>query len=635
MKILISANSPEAGTGYGVQCALLATRLCREGHEVAVACTYGQQIGMKVWHTPDGHPVRLYWQGERAASDDILSAHALQFFDGDHRGGWIILLNDVWAITPAGIEDLREFNVVAWAPVDHITAPPAVTNFLKSSFAVPVAMSKHAEKAFLEEGLSPAYIPLAVDTSVYKPTYQIPAAGIMHDSRDYHRIPREAFVVGMVAMNKGWVFDRKGFSEAFYAFALLARTHPNCVLYLHTDPMGYDGLHLRALAMSAGIHPAQMVFSTQYALRHGFTPDMMASMYTSFDVLLAPSHGEGFCVPMIEAQACGTPVIVSDATAQTELVGAGWLVDGQPVWDQSQLCPAFLPSIKSIYDRLVEAYHADLVELQEQAIGFARQYDADRVFDEYWRPFLETLQAPIPEDNKPSMDRVAVIVPAMRPNNIPRLVSSFEQSTDGTATLYVVADPDNVELQAAVKNTSAELLISDRGHTFAQKANYGHRHTTEDWIFLCGDDCEFTPGWLDKPREISTRWDVIGTNDSEPGRIRNRDVAEKRHSDHWFTRRAYIDDEGSCLESPGVFCPESYNHWYVDKEVVGLAQARGVFTPCLDSIVIHHHPGFDGDEEARKADPVYMAAVENMEHDRIQFMRRVPLIEGQRVSRGR
>jgi hypothetical protein len=58
-----------------------------------------------------------------------------------------------------------------------------------------------------------------------------------------------------------------------------------------------------------------------------------------------------------------------------------------------------------------------------------------------------------------------------------------------------------------------------------------------------------------------------------------------------------------------------------------------VYTPCLDSRVIHHHPGFDGDEQARHDDPVYMRAVEWTERDAVTFRRRVGLIEQQRIGR--
>jgi hypothetical protein len=66
--------------------------------------------------------------------------------------------------------------------------------------------------------------------------------------------------------------------------------------------------------------------------------------------------------------------------------------------------------------------------------------------------------------------------------------------------------------------------------------------------------------------------------------------------------------------------------------VIELAKARGVFTPCLDSHVIHLHPGYDGDEAARAADPVYMKAVEWRERDATTWRRRAPLIEQQRIA---
>jgi glycosyltransferase involved in cell wall biosynthesis len=59
------------------------------------------------------------------------------------------------------------------------------------------------------------------------------------------------------------------------------------------------------------------------------------------DVMLATSYGEGFGIPTIEALACGTPVIVSEFAASTELLGDVWLVDGQQLCDAPQVkCPA-------------------------------------------------------------------------------------------------------------------------------------------------------------------------------------------------------------------------------------------------------------------------------------------------------
>jgi hypothetical protein len=64
--------------------------------------------------------------------------------------------------------------------------------------------------------------------------------------------------------------------------------------------------------------------------------------------------------------------------------------------------------------------------------------------------------------------------------------------------------------------------------------------------------------------------------------------------------------------------------------VIDLAKARGFYVHAHDCRIIHHHPGYDGDEDARRADPVYMTAVENAEADRATWEQRAPLIAGHR-----
>jgi hypothetical protein len=57
--------------------------------------------------------------------------------------------------------------------------------------------------------------------------------------------------------------------------------------------------------------------------------------------------------------------------------------------------------------------------------------------------------------------------------------------------------------------------------------------------------------------------------------------------------------------------PEVYSHWWTDVEVIELAKARGVYGHAHECRILHHHPGFDGDEAAREADPIYMRAAES------------------------
>jgi hypothetical protein len=55
-----------------------------------------------------------------------------------------------------------------------------------------------------------------------------------------------------------------------------------------------------------------------------------------------------------------------------------------------------------------------------------------------------------------------------------------------------------------------------------------------------------------------------------------------------------------------------------------------VFVMAPECRIVHHHPGYDGDEQARQADPVYMVAVENAAADERTWKQRAPLIAGHR-----
>ena len=384
-RITWASNSPFAATGYGVQTAQVVERLARDGHEVAVACNFGLQGNSTEWNG-----IKLYPTGVTPYSDDILRAHSQHWESMSSLPGLVMILFDVWALTSPSIAKIP--RIAAWAPIDHKPSPPDVAKWLARPNVMPIAMSKFGADMMELDGLEHLYVPHAVD-KVFKPTESFAdAVGKRVRGRDLMGIDDpEAFVVMMNSANKGRTPPRKCWGENLLAFGVFAADHPDAILYLHTDQSAaLGGVDLVQLIRACGIKPEQVRFVDQYLYRMNLPQHALAALYTDADVLLATSAGEGFGVPVIEAQACGTPVIVSDWTAQPELVGDGWLVEGQPLWDPNQHSWFFTPNVSQIVSSLREAYERKRGN-SEKAIEFAKAYDADVVYEEYWRPAMERL----------------------------------------------------------------------------------------------------------------------------------------------------------------------------------------------------------------------------------------------------
>jgi glycosyltransferase involved in cell wall biosynthesis len=139
-----------------------------------------------------------------------------------------------------------------------------------------------------------------------------------------------------------------------------------------------------------GIPKENVLLPDPYALRTGYPEETMAAFYTAFDVLLSTSYGEGFGIPTIEAQACGTRVITSNFAASKDLASDdSWKIDGQPFWDEAQVAFFSIPSLNGIISALDEA-HGKRGHSQT-AREFALQFDVERVWDEKWMPLLKDL----------------------------------------------------------------------------------------------------------------------------------------------------------------------------------------------------------------------------------------------------
>lgn len=375
MKVLIHSNAPWVGSGYGTQCAVLVRQLKALGHDVAVSCLYGLAGQPITWQG-----IVMYPQGRADFSPDVLGGHA-----ASHQADLVILLMDARMLgSIAPMLKQEPWTLAAWVPVDtndKLGAPDKY--FLQASGAIPVGMSEHGTRLLREAGFWGATcIPHSIDLDVFKP----PA------DRDQLRKDAEVddrFVVAMNAANSDSM--RKGFPETFEAFVRFRKRHPDAMLMLHTDMVTSRGLNLYQMADDFGIGDA-LKMTDQYVRTSGLmSPARMSDWYGCADAYTQCSYGEGFGITALEAQACGVPVVTTDASAMTELCGAGWLVGGEPFWNPTHRANWVRPSIDQITDAYEHAYeHAS--ELRGQAREFALGYDAAKTGETHWRPFLAALE---------------------------------------------------------------------------------------------------------------------------------------------------------------------------------------------------------------------------------------------------
>ena len=380
------SNSYTAPTGYGQQATYLLDRLKRSGLDVAMLSNYGLEgIPGKI-QTPYGE-VPHYPRGIDLYSNDSGPMDHKSFISQHpDKPNLFISLYDVWVMNAKAYDD---FKIASWVPLDHVTMPPRVEAQLRKENVTPIAMAPHGVRQMEAKGIECEYVPHGIDTSVYKPTYTI--AG--RETNEFLDTKPDQFIVGMVAANKAsGLVHRKAFGEALLAFSIFAKEHPDAVLYLHTDAVGQaGGWNLLNLIKSTGIQKEQIIFPNPSDYRFGFAQADLAALYTRMDVLLAPSFGEGFGVPSVEAQACGTRIIGSNWAATPDLASSdSWLVDGQPMWDAGQDAWWQTPNVPSLVGALREAYKADR-GVSKASLEFASQFDVEKVWESHWMPVLKKL----------------------------------------------------------------------------------------------------------------------------------------------------------------------------------------------------------------------------------------------------
>lgn len=339
MRVMWMSNAPWAGTGYGVQTKYVLHALQELGHEVSCFAFYGLHggripyDGYTVWPASDFDP----W------GSDVINAHVEQA-----QADVLVTLMDPFVLD-VNVWSKLKVPWVAWVPIDCDTIGFPTLDKLKI-IPYPVAMSQHGAAQMREEDIMPAAtIYHAVDTELFKPLDK-------WECRRELGIDEDCFLIGMVMANKG---DRKQFPRHFEAIRKFIDTRPedNIRIYMHTDPtekMG--GWDMRALIAKFGLTGKVYGSGQYYTSVVSLEQDKLTQIYNSLDVLMNCSSGEGFGVPIVEAQACGIPVITHDVTSMPEITWNGWTVKSDTRALSAHFGFQYGPSVEDMVYRLECAY---------------------------------------------------------------------------------------------------------------------------------------------------------------------------------------------------------------------------------------------------------------------------------------
>lgn len=311
MRVLFVGDSPTISTGFARCTVAACNALYSAGHEVIV-------LGMAYYGDPHTFPYPIYpciapLDNARSYGGETRLASMIARVSPDV----IVILQDPWNIPPyfAALDEVKTIcdrdhipfdipPVVGWIAVDSRNQKGEQL----ARLAHLMVWTKFAGQELVKGGYDHDYdiVSLGVDIDLFYPRNRkqsridigLEAAGI----------PLDAFIVGVVGRNQ--MRKRLELSLCYFAEWLRRDQIDNAYLYLHVAPTGERSADLRQLVKFYGL--AGKVIVNTPNIGTGDDDSIMPLIYSSFDIYMTQSQGEGFGLPALEAMACGVPCVLPD-----------------------------------------------------------------------------------------------------------------------------------------------------------------------------------------------------------------------------------------------------------------------------------------------------------------------------------
>lgn len=486
MRIVWVSNPPYTTSAYGMQSAYFIPKIqALEGFEVvAIAANSSLFQGEVDWQ---GIPVLPMYQDQ--GLNDILPFHMERF-----KADTILTLYDPQVFRP---DVYKRWDTIMWTPVDSSPPIEAVVRGLTGARWV-WAWAGNGHEQLLAAGFEPEFVPLGVPMSTFKPIDRLESrqwlseqVGI--DLKDKH-------IVSSVAMNRSNP-SRKNFWDMMTAFKRFLQEVPNAFLYIHTDhshPTGEPLLHFAQRMQIAD----KIGFPTQYKMETGlYTNEDVNRVYNASDVYLCTSYSEGFCVPLVEAQAAGCPVVATDALSMSELVYAGIKVPALETQGMNYRPGSFIFRINPdmAAQAMKQLHDFDKPQLlREKAVESVQQYDVDNIFEHHMKPALlkarDEMNTPISLTSR----KVTIITPWLNHSDYIEAYEYAVQYADEVIIIDNGSDEKHAKnIFAMVERLNGIYYRSEENLGFSKANNIGLERATGDIVIFLNNDIAAKDGdWL-------------------------------------------------------------------------------------------------------------------------------------------
>lgn len=273
------------------------------------------------------------WQLKRQGRLDIIDAHFA------YPDGYAASLLGRWLSVPVTITlrgtETRHVKDATLRPLVIAAMSRASRVFSVSDSLRQIAISCGIEASKLR------VIGNGVDISKFSPLSRIPAREGLHIS-----------TTAKVIVTVGGMVERKGFHRVIAAMPELIQKYPDLTYLVIGGPSPEGDMTERLKRLVS-----ELKLDTAVKFLGPMASDRLGQFLSAADVFVLSTRNEGWANVLLEAMACGLPVIATDVGGNREVVASPTLGTIVPFDDHAKLVAAILQSLDVHWDRdAIRAY---------------------------------------------------------------------------------------------------------------------------------------------------------------------------------------------------------------------------------------------------------------------------------------